>query len=86
MMARKLVEDIHPAKLNTAINDIAQISKRHDAYARLGCREEPTEVNAVVTATQLPHRPSERQTTVPSTVCAPTFSDQQRTLTWTSLE
>ena len=53
-MARKLVEDINPANLNAAINSISQMSERHDAYSRLGRREEPMEVNAVVTATHPP--------------------------------
>ena len=30
-MAWKLVDDIHPANLNAAINSVAQMSERHDA-------------------------------------------------------
>ena len=48
------MEDVHPTNLNAAINAVAQISEHHDAYALLGRREEPMEVNAVMATTQPP--------------------------------
>ena len=46
-LARKLVEEIVPTTLDDAINAVARLNSRRDAYDRLGRNEEPMEVTAV---------------------------------------
>ena len=46
-LARKLVEEIVPTTLDDAINVVARLYSRRDAYDRLGRNEEPMEVTAV---------------------------------------
>ena len=46
-LARKLVQDVSPTDLETAISAISRINERHDAYARLRREEEPMEVGVI---------------------------------------
>ena len=46
-LARKLIEDAHPNTLEGAIQSVAELSERKDAYLRIGRQEEPMDIGMV---------------------------------------